>query len=75
MSKVKSPQTHKDRAKAAATKPAALGEDIDLSAYTSSAEEQPYQADPSQLPAKAKELEPSSRWITHQFTAQSDKRA
>jgi len=55
MSKVKSPQTYKDRAKAAATKPAALGEDIDLSAYTSSAEEQPYQADPSQLPAKAKE--------------------
>ena len=46
---------NKDRAKAAVTKPAALGEDIDLSAYVSSAEEQPYQDDPSQLPAKAKE--------------------
>ena len=54
MSKVKSPQTYKDKARAAATKPAALGEDIDLSTYISSAEEQPYQADPSQLPAKAK---------------------
>jgi Fe-S cluster assembly scaffold protein SufB len=46
---------NKDRAKAAATKPAALGEDIDLSTYVDSAEEQPYQDDPSQLPAKAKE--------------------
>ena len=46
---------NKDRAKAAATKPAALGEDIDLSTYASSAEEQPYQDDPSQFPAKTKE--------------------
>ena len=46
---------NKDRAKAAATKVAALGEDIDLSAYINSAEEQAYQDDPSQLPAKAKE--------------------
>ena len=46
---------NKDRAKAAATKPAALGEDIDLSTYASSAEEQPYQDDPSQFPAKIKE--------------------
>ena len=55
MAKVKSPQSYKDRAKAAAAKPATLGEDIDLSAYTSSTEEQPYQDNPSQLPAKAKE--------------------
>ena len=55
MAKVKSPQSYKDRAKAAAAKPAALGEDIDLSVYTSSTEEQPYQDNPSQLPAKAKE--------------------
>jgi len=55
MAKVKSPQNYKDRAKAAAAKPATLGEDIDLSAYTSSTEEQPYQDNPSQLPAKAKE--------------------
>ncbi len=55
MAKVRSPQSYKDKAKAAAAKPAALGEDIDLSAYASSTEEQPYQDDPSQLPAKAKE--------------------
>ncbi len=55
MAKVKSPQSYKDRAKAAAAKPATLGEDIDLSVYTSSTEEQPYQDNPSQLPAKAKE--------------------
>jgi Fe-S cluster assembly scaffold protein SufB len=51
----KSSKTYKDKAKAAAAKPAALGEDIDLGIYVSSAEEQPYQADPSKLPAKAKE--------------------
>jgi len=55
MAKVRSSQSYKDRAKAAAAKPATLGEDIDLSAYTSSTEEQPYQDNPSQLPAKAKE--------------------
>jgi len=47
--------THKDRAEAASAKPAALGEDIDLGTYVNSAEELPYQADPSKLPAKAKE--------------------
>jgi hypothetical protein len=47
--------THKDRARAASAKPAALGEDIDLGTYVNSAEELPYQADPSKLPAKAKE--------------------
>jgi Fe-S cluster assembly scaffold protein SufB len=45
---------HKDKAKAATAKPAAFGEDIDLGAYVSSAEEEPYQADPSKFPAKAK---------------------
>ncbi len=55
MPEIKSPKTFKDRARAAANKPAALGEDIDLSSYVSSAEEQPYQTDPSKLPAKAKE--------------------
>jgi hypothetical protein len=48
-------KTLRDKAKAASAKPAPLGEDIDLDAYVSSAEEHPYQADPSQLPAKAKE--------------------
>jgi Fe-S cluster assembly scaffold protein SufB len=51
----KSSKTHRDKAKAAVAKPAALGEDIDLGIYVSSVEEQPYQADPSKLPAKAKE--------------------
>jgi Fe-S cluster assembly scaffold protein SufB len=54
MSEVKTSTTYKDKAKAAVAKPAPLGEDIDLSNYASSAEEQPYQDDPSQLPAKAK---------------------
>jgi len=54
MREIKSSKTYKDRAKAAATKPASLGEDIDLSIYATSAEEQPYQADPSQIPDKAK---------------------
>jgi len=54
MREVKSSKAYKDKAKAASAKPAALGEDIDLSAYATSAEEQPYQADPSKLPAKAK---------------------
>ncbi|MCD6599328.1 MAG: SufD family Fe-S cluster assembly protein [Dehalococcoidia bacterium] len=47
--------TYKDKAKAAISKPAVLGEDIDLSSYVSSAEERPYQGDPSRLPSKAKE--------------------
>ena len=55
MREIKSAKTYKDRAKEAVAKPAALGEDIDLSTYAGSAEEQPYQADPSKLPAKAKE--------------------
>jgi Fe-S cluster assembly scaffold protein SufB len=55
MSEGESSKTHTDRAKAASAKPAALGEDIDLGIYTSSSDEHPYQADPSRLPAKAKE--------------------
>ncbi len=55
MREIKSSKAHRDKAEAASAKPAALGEDIDLSVYASSAEEQPYQADPSKLPAEAKE--------------------
>jgi len=55
MSGKRSSKTHTDRAKAASAKPAALGEDIDLGIYLSSSDEHPYQADPSRLPAKAKE--------------------
>jgi Fe-S cluster assembly scaffold protein SufB len=50
-----SSEKHKDKARAAASKPAAFGEDIDLGAYVSSTKEQPSQVDPSKLPAKAKE--------------------
>ncbi len=55
MREIKSSKAYKDKAKAAETKPAALGEDIDLNTYISSTEEQPYQADPSKLPVEAKE--------------------
>ena len=55
MRELKSSKAYRDKATAASAKPAAFGEDIDLNTYVSSAEEQPYQADPSQLPAKAKE--------------------
>jgi Fe-S cluster assembly scaffold protein SufB len=49
-----SSKAHKDKAKAAAAKKAAFGEDIDLGIYISSAEDRPYQPDPSKLPAKTK---------------------
>ena len=55
MAEAKSSKSYKDRAKAAMTKPAALGEDIDLSTYVSSTDKHSYQADPSQLPVQAKE--------------------
>jgi hypothetical protein len=50
-----SSKAHKDKAKTAAAKPAAFGEDIDLGAYVSAAEEQPSQVEPSKLPAQTKE--------------------
>ncbi len=55
MTEAKSSGTLKQRAKAAGAKPATLGEDIDLGDYVTSAEEQPYQDDPSKLPSDAKE--------------------
>ena len=54
MVETKLSKTHKDKAEAAVAKSAAFGEDIDLDIYVSSAEEQPYQADPSKLPVNAK---------------------
>jgi len=45
----------KEKARVAAAKKAALGEDIDLSRYAGSTEEHPYEEDPSRLPARAKE--------------------
>lgn len=55
MHEVRSSEIYRDKAKAAISKPAALGEDIDVSAYVSSAEERPYRDDPSKLPTKTKE--------------------
>jgi len=55
LTEIRQSKTAKDKAKAAANKPAALGEDIELGSYINSAEEQPYQADPSELPAQTKE--------------------
>jgi Fe-S cluster assembly scaffold protein SufB len=54
VAKTVSSEKHKDKARAAEAKPAVFGEDIDLGMYVSSAEEQPYQPDPSKLPAKTK---------------------
>jgi Fe-S cluster assembly scaffold protein SufB len=51
---VVSSETHKDKARAAAAKLAAFGEDIDLGDYVSSTEKQPSQVDPSKLPARTK---------------------
>jgi len=50
-----SSKTNKGKARAAADKPATFGEDIDLGDYVSSTEEQPYQDDPSKLPAEDKD--------------------
>ena len=54
MFKVESSQSGKERARAAVSKEANNGEDIDLTSYIGSASEQPYQADPSQLPEETK---------------------
>ncbi|MGD9116388.1 MAG: SufD family Fe-S cluster assembly protein [Dehalococcoidia bacterium] len=55
MRKIKSPPSYKEKAKAAITKAASIGEDIDIDAFNAEAGEQSYQEDPSRLPAKAKE--------------------
>jgi len=55
MSKTDASRTHKDRAKAAVGKTAALGEDIDIKKYTGAAEKHAYQNDPSQLAPETRE--------------------
>jgi Fe-S cluster assembly scaffold protein SufB len=55
MRKIKSDKPSRDKAEAALSKPASLGEDIDLGNYAHSADELPYQDDPAQLPASTKE--------------------
>ena len=48
-------EVDKEKAKAAATKPASFGEDINLEDYVSSTEELPHESDLSQLPPQTKE--------------------
>ena len=55
MSEIKTSETYREKAKVSADKRATLGEDIDLSNYVASADEQPYQDDPSQIPVSTKE--------------------
>ena len=54
MRSIEAAKASKKRAEAAASKPAAFGEDIDLDKYAHSGDELPYQDDPSKLPAEAK---------------------
>ena len=48
-------EKHLDKARTASSKPAVYGDDIDLNKYVVLADEQPYQAEPSQLPDDTKE--------------------
>jgi Fe-S cluster assembly scaffold protein SufB len=54
MTEAKTPDNLKDKARAAANKPAAFGEDIDLTSFSGGAEAPAYQPDPSELPAETK---------------------
>lgn len=54
MHRVDSAKASKDKAKAASAKPASFGEDINLDEYAHSADELPYQDNPSNLPVEAK---------------------
>jgi len=54
MKKIKTSKTYQDKAKAAANKAAAYGEDINLSKYSTDGKEHPYQADPSKLAPETK---------------------
>lgn len=55
MPEIDSAKNTKDKAKAASSKKAPTGEDIDLEAYTYSSDELPYRTDPSELPSEEKE--------------------
>ena len=54
MRSIEADKSYKEAAEAAASKPAAFGEDVDLDKYTHSGDELPYQEDPSKLSAEAK---------------------
>jgi len=55
MGEIRNSRTNRDKARAAQSKPATLGQDIDLGSYLNSTEGPAYQADPSQLPLAAKQ--------------------
>jgi Fe-S cluster assembly scaffold protein SufB len=55
MSETNTSNTFKEKARLAADKKAALGQDIDLKKYTGTDGEQTYRQDPSELPAAVKE--------------------
>jgi len=55
MNKENRSKSIKEKAKAAADKTAALGQDIDLSSYVNIGDSHPYREDPSQLPEEARE--------------------
>jgi Fe-S cluster assembly scaffold protein SufB len=55
MSDIKTSKEIKDKAKAAANKPATYGEDVNLNNYVNPDEKLPYQKDPSQLAPQTKE--------------------
>ena len=55
MSNVRSTEGHRDKARAASSKMARFGNDIDVGKYVHSADELPYQEDPSQLPLETRE--------------------
>jgi Fe-S cluster assembly scaffold protein SufB len=55
MSKKEASKSYKDRAKAAAGKTAAFGEDIDIKKYAGEAEKHAYQDDPSRLDPETRE--------------------
>src|SRR4030042_5935109 len=55
MPEVGPPKRNRELAEKALEKKPALGEDIDLSAYSSTAEEHRYQNDPARLPSKEKD--------------------
>jgi len=52
---IKQAENHKERAKTAADKKAAMGEDIDLTVFTRTANEHQYSQDPSLLPGATKD--------------------
>jgi Fe-S cluster assembly scaffold protein SufB len=56
MSNNQTSKTTTEKAKAAATKAASYGEDIEISKYSAGSTELPYQSDPSELPKETKDI-------------------